>query len=85
MPPFPISYAYEPNTNTCFRIQLVQSWLHCGTCIGYKTCLTFLLVNRNFIKSFIKLFETSIEYICCEIISVDDIASGEAVRYKRLV
>ena len=37
----------------------------------------------NFIK--IKIFETSVEYICCEIISADDIASGEAVSYKRLV
>jgi len=43
------------------------------------------MVNSNFIKSFIKVFETSIEYICCEIISADDIASGAAVRYKRLV
>jgi len=31
------------------------------------------------------MFETSFEYICCEIISADDIASGEVVRYKRLV
>jgi len=40
---------------------------------------------NNFIKSFITIFETTVEYICCEIISADDIASGEAVRYKRLV
>ena len=39
----------------------------------------------KFIKSFIKIFATSVEYICSEIISADDIASGEAVRYKRLV
>jgi len=39
----------------------------------------------NFIKSFIKIFETSIEYICCEIISADDIVGGQAARYKRLV
>jgi len=38
----------------------------------------------NFIKSFITNFETSFEYICCKIISADDIASGEAVRNKRL-
>jgi len=40
---------------------------------------------RNFIKSFIKIFQTSIEYIWCEIISADDTASDEAVRYKRLL
>jgi len=34
----------------------------------------------NFIKSFIKIFETFVEYICCEIISADDIATGEAAR-----
>ena len=34
----------------------------------------------NFIKSFIKIFETSVEYICCEIISADGIAGGQAVR-----
>jgi len=34
----------------------------------------------NFIKSFIKIFETLVEYICCEIISADDIATGEAAR-----
>jgi len=34
----------------------------------------------NFIKSFIKIFETLVEYICCEIISADDIAIGEAAR-----
>ena len=34
----------------------------------------------NFIKSFIKIFETLVEYICCEIISADDIATGEASR-----
>jgi len=39
----------------------------------------------SFIKSFIKIFETSVEYICCEIISADDTASGEAIRYKRLL
>jgi len=39
---------------------------------------------NNVINSFIKIFETSVEYICYEIISADDIASGEAVRYKRL-
>jgi len=37
------------------------------------------------IKSFIKIFETSVEYIWCETISADDTASGEAVRYKRLL
>jgi len=31
------------------------------------------------------IFETSVEHICCEINSADDIASGEAVRYKRLL
>jgi len=31
----------------------------------------------NFIKSFIKIFETLVEYICCEIISADDIATGK--------
>ena len=36
----------------------------------------------NIIKSLSNIFETSVEYICCEIISADDIASGEAVRYK---
>jgi len=49
----------------------------------------WLLVNlpnfsscfRNFIKSFIKIFETSFKYIWREIISADDTASGEAVRY----
>jgi len=40
---------------------------------------------RNFVKSFIKIFQTSVEYILCEIISADDTASGEAVRYKRLL
>ena len=40
---------------------------------------------RKFIKSFIKISETSVEYICCGIISADDTASGEAVRYKRLL
>jgi len=39
----------------------------------------------NFIKYFIKTFETSFEYICCEIISADDTVSGEAIRYKRLL
>jgi len=34
----------------------------------------------NFIKAFITIFETLVEYICCEIISADDIATGEAVR-----
>jgi len=38
----------------------------------------------KFIKSIIWIFETSFEYICCEIISADDIANGEVVRYKRL-
>jgi len=32
-----------------------------------------------------KIFETLVEYICCEIISADDTASGEAVKYKRLL
>jgi len=49
----------------------------------------WLLVNlpnfsscfRNFIKSFVKIFETSFKYIWREIISADDTASGEAVRY----
>jgi len=45
----------------------------------------FLSCFRNFIKSFIKIFETSVECICCEIISAEDTASGEAVRYKRLL
>jgi len=40
---------------------------------------------RNLVKSFIKIFETLVEDICCEIISADDIASGESVRYKRLL
>jgi len=44
----------------------------------------FSSCSRNFIKSFIKNFEISVEHICCEIISADDIASGEAVRNKRL-
>jgi len=34
----------------------------------------------NFIKSFIKIFETLVVYICCEIISADYIATGEAAR-----
>jgi len=34
----------------------------------------------NFIKSFIKIFETLVKYIHCEIISADDIETGEAVR-----
>jgi len=34
----------------------------------------------NFIKSFIKIFETLVEYTCCEIISADDIATGDAAR-----
>jgi len=34
----------------------------------------------NFIKPFIKFFETLVEYICCEIISADGIATGEAAR-----
>jgi len=46
---------------------------------NFSSCL------RNFVKSFINIFETSLEYICCEIISADDIASGEAVKYKRLL
>ena len=79
----PASCAYEPITNTWFRIQLVQS------CHGFIV----LLVNlpnfssgfSNFIKSFIKILETSVEYICCEIVSADDIAGGQAVKYKRLV
>ena len=29
-----------------------------------------------------KIFETSVEYICCGIISADGTANGEAVRYK---
>jgi len=35
---------------------------------------------RKFIKSFIKVFETSFEYIWCVIISADDTASGEPFR-----
>jgi len=35
--------------------------------------------------SLIYIFKSSVEYICCEIISADDIASGEVVRYKRVV
>jgi len=34
----------------------------------------------NLIKSFIKIFETLVEYICCEIISADELATGEAAR-----
>ena len=34
----------------------------------------------NFIKLFIKIFEILVEYICCEIISADEIATGEAAR-----
>jgi len=34
---------------------------------------------------FIKIFETSAENICPEIISAHDTASGESVRYKRLL
>jgi len=40
---------------------------------------------RNIINSFIKIFETSVEYIWYEIISADDTACGEAVRYKKLL
>ena len=40
---------------------------------------------RNFIKLFIKIFETSVEYIWFEIIFADDTASGEPVKYKRLL
>jgi len=40
---------------------------------------------RKFIKSFIKIFETSVEFICCKIIFADDTASGEAARYKKLL
>jgi len=53
----------------------------------YRLLVNLLNVSSgfsNFIISFIKIFATSVEYICCEIISADDIASGEAVRYKRL-
>jgi len=39
----------------------------------------------NFIKSCIEIFETSVEYICCEVISADDTECGEAVRYKGLL
>jgi len=39
----------------------------------------------KFIKSNIYIFETSIEYIFCEIISSNDIVSDAIVRYKRLV
>jgi len=38
---------------------------------------TFSSCFINFIKSFIKICD---KYICCEIISADDIASGEAAR-----
>jgi len=41
---------------------------------------TFSSCFNNFIKLFIKIYETSVEYICCEIISTDDIANGEATR-----
>ena len=34
----------------------------------------------NFIKLFIKIFEALVEYICCDIISADEIATGEAAR-----
>ena len=38
---------------------------------------TFSSCFNNFIKSFIKICD---KYICCEIISADDVASGEAAR-----
>jgi len=34
-----------------------------------------VIVNR--FPPLIEIFKTSVEYICCEIISADDIASGE--------
>jgi len=37
---------------------------------------------RNFLKSFNKIFETSVEYICYGIISADDTANCEDVIYK---
>jgi len=40
---------------------------------------------RKSIESFIKIFEISIEYVCCEATSADDIASSEAARYKILL
>jgi len=46
---------------------------------NFSSCIS------NFIKSFVKFFETSVECICCEIIFAEDAASGEAVRYKRLL
>jgi len=33
----------------------------------------------------IDIFETSVENICCEIISADNIGRGEVVKYKKLV
>jgi len=41
---------------------------------------TFSPCFNNFIKLLIKIYETSIEYICCEITSADDVANGEATR-----
>jgi len=43
-----------------------------------------LLVNLPNFSSYL-IFETSVENMCCQIISADDIASGEVVRYKKLV
>jgi len=46
---------------------------------NFSSCFSY------FIKSFIMIFGTSVEYICCEIISAGDTAGSEAVRYKRLL
>jgi len=40
----------------------------------------FSFCFSTFIKPFINIFETLVEYICCEMISADDIATGEAAR-----
>ena len=57
----------------------VQATSKPGRFTNFSSCF------RNFIKPLIMIFETSVEHICCEINSADDIASGEAVRYKRLL
>jgi len=59
--------------------------LLCQVCKLLVNLSNFPSCFSNFIKSFIKIFEISFECICCEIISVDDTASGETVRYKRLL
>jgi len=59
--------------------------LLCQMCRLLVNLPNFSSCFRNFIKPFIKIFETSVECICCKIISADDTASGEVVRYKRLL